>query len=100
MIRIVDSGASGNAKTFGDSQNISLDRNIYKRLQESNFVSFGLAKEDKTPSMLYFIQEMEKISSGDLTNLSAVAVDNFLSTLGVTQYYPHKDNTYKGELNG
>ena len=100
MIRIVDSGASGNAKTFGDSQNISLDRNIYKRLQESNFVSLGLAKEDKTPSMLYFIQEMEKINNGELGNDAALYVDNFLSTLGVTQYYPHKDNTYKGELNG
>ena len=79
---------------------ISLDRNIYKRLQESNFVSFGLAKEDKTPSMLYFIQEMEKINNGELSNDAALYVDNFLSTLGVTQYYPHKDNTYKGELNG
>ena len=38
MIRIVDSGASGNSKTFGDAQNISIDRNIYKRLQESKFV--------------------------------------------------------------
>ena len=50
--------------------------------------------------MLYFIQEMEKINNGEFSNDAALYVDNFLSTLGVTQYYPHKDNTYKGELNG
>lgn len=100
MIRIVDVASSGNAKTFGTPENILLDRDIYRRLQQVEVSLLGSANEDTKFSLVYFISEMEKINSGDLTNLSAVAVDEFLSTLGITQYYPHRDNTYTGDLNG
>ncbi len=100
MIRIVDVASSGNSKTFGTPENILLDRDIYRRLQQTEVSLLGNANEDTKSSLVYFISEMEKINSGDLTNLSAVAVDEFLSTLGMTQYYPHRDNTYIGDLNG
>ena len=100
MIRIVDVASSGNSKTFGTPENILLDRDIYRRLQQTEVSLLGNANEDTKLSLVYFISEMEKINSGDLTNLSAVAVDEFLSTLGMTQYYPHRDNTYTGDLNG
>ena len=100
MIRIVDVASSGNSKTFGTPENILLDRDIYRRLQQTEVSLLGNANEDTKSSLVYFISEMEKINSGDLTNLSAVAVDEFLSTLGMTQYYPHRDNTYTGDLNG
>lgn len=100
MIRIVDVASSGNSKTFGTPENILLDRDIYRRLQQTEVSLLGNANEDTKLSLVYFISEMEKINSGDLTNLSAVAVDEFLSTLGMTQYYPHRDNTYIGDLNG
>ena len=37
---------------------------------------------------------------GVTTNASAVSVDEFFGSLGLTQYYPHQDNTYTGDLNG
>ena len=43
---------------------------------------------------------MQKIQGGTLTNASAVSVDEFFGSLGMTQYYPHQDNTCTGDLNG
>lgn len=100
MIRIVDCGASGNTKTFGTPDNLLIDRDIYRRLQKSVAVPIGLAPEDSNNSLVYFFEEMQKINDGVLTNYSAIAVDEFFGSLGVTQYYPHQDNTYIGDLNG
>ena len=100
MIRIVDVAASGNAKTFGTQGNLLIDRDIYRRLQIAIVVPIGLAPEDTNNSLTYFFEEMNKISTGNKSNLSAVKVDEFFGSLGLTQYYPHPDNTYKGDLNG
>ena len=99
MIRIVDVASSGNAKTFGTSDNLLIDRDIYRRLQKAVAVPIGLASEDVNSSLVYFFKEMEKINDGVLTNASAVSVDEFFGSLGLTQYYPHQDNTYTGDLN-
>ena len=46
-------------------------------------------------------QRLSKIKvDGVLTNSAAVSVDEFFGSLGMTQYYPHRDNTYTGDLNG
>ena len=100
MIRIVDVASSGNAKTFGTSPNLLIDRDIYRRLQKVVAVPIGLAPEDTNNSLTYFFEEMQKIQDGILTNVSAVSVDEFFGSLGMTQYYPHRDNTYTGDLNG
>ena len=100
MIRIVDSGASGNTKTFGTPGNLLIDRDIYRRLQKAVAIPIGLAPEDSNNSLTYFFEEMQKIQDGTLTNASAVSVDEFFGSLGMTQYYPHQDNTYTGDLNG
>ncbi len=99
MIRIVDIGASGTSKSFGTPDNLLIDRDIYRRLQKAPAVFIGLASEDTHLSLVYFFEEMLKISDGDSTNLSAVAIDEFFGSLGMTQYYPHQDNTYTGDLN-
>ena len=100
MIRIVDVASSGNAKTFGTPENLLIDRDIYRRLQKVVAVPIGLAPEDTNNSLTYFFEEMTKISTGNKSNLSAVKADEFLGSLGLTQYYPHHDNTYTGDLNG
>ena len=100
MIRIVDVASSGNAKTFGTSTNLLIDRDIYRRLQKVVAVPIGLAPEDTNNSLTYFFEEMQKIQDSILTNTSAVSVDEFFGSLGMTQYYPHKDNIYTGDLNG
>lgn len=100
MIRIVDCGASGNTKTFGTPDNLLIDRDIYRRLQKSVAIPIGSASEDNNSSLVYFFEEMQKISDGVLSNASAIAVDEFFGSLGITQYYPHQDNTYTGDLNG
>ena len=100
MIRIVDVASSGNAKTFGTPENLLIDRDIYRRLQKAVAIPIGLAPEDTNSSLTYFFEEMTKISIGNKSNLSAVKVDEFFGSLGLTQYYPHPDNTYTGDLNG
>lgn len=100
MIRIVDVASSGNSKTFGTPENILLDRDIYRRLQKVVAVPIGLAPEDTNNSLTYFFEEMQKIQDGVATNASAISVDEFFCSLGMTQYYPHRDNTYTGDLNG
>lgn len=100
MIRIVDVASSGNTKTFGTPDNLLIDRDIYRRLQKAVAIPIGLAPEDSNNSLTYFFEEMQKIQDGTLTNTSAIAVDEFFGSLGVTQYYPHQDNTYTGDLNG
>ena len=100
MIRIVDIASSGNAKTFGTSINLLIDRDIYRRLQKVFAVHIGLAPEDTNNSLTYFFEEMQKIQDGVTTNASAISVDEFFGSLGMTQYYPHRDNTYTGDLNG
>ena len=100
MIRIVDVASSGNAKTFGTSTNLLIDRDIYRRLQQVVAVPISLTPEDTNNSLTYFFEEMQKIQDGILTNTSAVKADEFFGSLGLTQYYPHQDNTYTGDLNG
>ena len=100
MIRIVDCGASGNPKTFGTADNLQIDRDIYRRLQKVVAIPIGFAPEDTNNSLGYFFEEMQKIQDGVLTNSAAVSVDEFFGSLGMTQYYPHRDNTYTGDLNG
>ena len=100
MIRIVDVASSGNAKTFGTSANLLIDRDIYRRLQKVQAVLIGSAPEDTNNSLTYFFEEMQKIQDGVFTNSAAVSVDEFFGSLGMTQYYPHRDNTYTGDLNG
>ena len=100
MIRIVDCGASGNAKTFGTPDNLLIDRDIYRRLQKAVVFPIGSASEDTNSSLVHFFEEMTKISIGNKSNLAAVKADEFFGSLGLTQYYPHQDNTYTGDLNG
>lgn len=100
MIRIVDVASSGNAKTFGTPTNLLIDRDIYRRLQQVVAIPISLEPEDTNNSLTYFFEEMQKIQDGITTNSSAVSLDEFFGSLGITQYYPHKDNTYTGELNG
>ena len=100
MIRIVDCGASGTTKTFGTPENLLIDRDIYRRLQKAVVFPIGSASEDTNSSLVHFFEEMTKISIGNKSNLSAVKADEFFGSLGLTQYYPHQDNTYTGDLNG
>ena len=100
MIRIVDCGASGNPKTFGTPDNLLIDRDIYRRLQKAVVFPIGSASEDTNSSLVHFFEEMTKISTGNKSNLAAVKADEFFGSLGLTQYYPHQDNTYTGDLNG
>ena len=100
MISIVNLSLSGCPKTFGTPEHLVVDRNIYRVLQRAVSVPIEIIGEDINGSLGYFFEEMQKISNGVEVDSASKSLDNFFGSLGVTQYYPHKDNIYKGELNG
>jgi hypothetical protein len=73
-----------------------MSRDVYLRLQ-NHIVDYDINLNDIFFS--FFCEEMQKIQDGNSSNESASKLDDFLGSLGVSQIYPHKDNTY-GELNG
>jgi hypothetical protein len=97
MIRIVDNTASSEDNGIGTNGVVELDRAVYNRLQIVPFFPLGSLPEDSRPPLSLFIVEMEKFYSGTPT-ANGNEVNSFLGSLGITQYYPHHDNAYKGEL--
>ena len=100
MIRIIDSSLSCDIGAFGTPEHLIVDRRIYRVLQRAVYIPIEKDGEDISGTLGYFFEEMQKISDGIEVDISSTSLDNFFGSLGVTQYYPHKDNTYKGELNG
>jgi len=76
----------------------SIDREIYNRLQLVKLAPLGSLPKDNVSPIKDYIDEMEKIQSGTQTNQAAIRVDTFVGSLGVSQYYPHPDNIFKGDL--
>ena len=98
MIRITDSGATFGDQGFGDTTLTTIDRAIYNRLETVQVIPLGYGSKDNIPPISTYIANMENIQDGiDDTDVAHI-VDDFFSSLGVTQYYPHPDNIYKGEL--
>ena len=98
MIKIIDSGASRNDYGFGTKGVTTIDRAIYNRLQSVSMVPLGTDSKDNVPPISTFIRRMEELNNNGSTTDADIAVDDFFGSLGVTQYYPHPDNTYKGVL--
>lgn len=98
MIRIIDSGATFGDVGFGDTTLTTVDRAIYNRLETVQVIPLGYGSKDNIPPISTYIAAMEKIELGTNTDGAATLVDNFFGSLGATQYYPHPDNIYKGEL--
>jgi hypothetical protein len=94
MIRIIDNGSSHGDVGFGDIGLTTIDRAIYNRLQTAQIIPLGTGPKDNIPPISTFIASMENIQAG--SNFSDVdkIVDEFFGSLGVTQYYPHPDNTF------
>lgn len=90
MIRIIDKGQECNS-SFGSGSIVTLDRDIYRRLNTVPNKLIGDLPDDSRRPMSFFYEEMEKINSGNLSNTKAVEADEFLGSLGVTLEYPHKD---------
>ena len=98
MIKIIDSGASRNDYGFGSEGVTTIDRAIYNRLQSISMIPLGTDSKDNVPPISTFIARMEEFyDDGEPTAVDNV-VNDFFGSLGVTQYYPHPDNMYKGEL--
>ena len=98
MIRIIDSGSTFGDVGFGDTTITTIDRTIYNRLQTVQVIPLGYGSKDNVPPISTYIASMENIQAGTDNIEVDHLVDNFFGSLGVTQYYPHPDNTYKGEL--
>jgi hypothetical protein len=90
MMKIVDSSADGSP-----DYNKEIDRQIYKRLQTVELFPLGSLPSDLVNPIKHFIDTFNGIQAGTIATNDANA---FLGSLGVTQYYPHKDNIYKGDL--
>ena len=90
MIKIVDSSTDGRP----DYDN-EVDRQIYKRLQSVALFPLGSLPSDSLNPIKHFIDTFNGIQAGTTVGNDA---NVFLGSLGVSQYYPHKDNLYKGEL--
>ena len=73
----------------------AIDRQIYKRLQTVELFPLGSLPSDLVYPIKHFTDTFNGIQAG---TIATNAVDTFLGSLGVTQYYPHKDNIYKGDL--
>lgn len=99
---IIKNTMSGENTAFDYSSQTSLtdaiDREIYNRLQLAPLFPIGSLDKDSQFPMQDYINQMELINSGTQTNAVAIRGDEFLGSLGVDAYYPHYDNTYKGEL--
>ena len=75
--------------------NKSIDRKIYLRLQQVYLYPLGSLPSDLKNPIKDFMDTFNSIGTGVVsTNLA----DNFLGTLGMTRYYPTRDNMYKGGL--
>lgn len=100
-VRITDGGVTFSVNGFNDTTITNIDRAIYNRLQMAEVVPLGSHSKDLIPPISTYIARME-IINGSATSASATAVDlladDFFGSLGKTQYYPHPDNKYKGEL--
>ena len=97
-MRISDSNSQSDNNVFGSSGYVSVPREIYNRLQTVSMFPLGSRPEDLKFPIKAFIDAMEKIQDHTNTNTLAAEVDSFFGLLGITEYYPHPDNTYKGEL--
>lgn len=76
----------------------SIDREIYNRLQLVPLAPLGSLPKDKVAPIKDYIDQMEKIQADTQTNQAAIRIDTFVGSLGVSQYYPHPDNIFKGDL--
>ena len=90
MIKIVDSSTDGKP-----DYNKEIDRQIYKRLQTVQLFPLGSLPADSLNPIKHFCDTFNGIQATTIVDNDANA---FLGSLGVTQYYPHRDNLYKGEL--
>jgi hypothetical protein len=90
MMKIVDSSTDGSP-----DYNKEIDRQIYKRLQTVELFPLGSLPSDSAKPIKSFIDTFNGIQAGTVATNDA---DTFLGSLGVSQYYPHRDNLYKGEL--
>lgn len=99
MISIIDSGSSYSNLGFGSVGNTIIDRAIYLRLQRVKYSPLSTEANDSIHPISTYIEAMEKFYEEPPTNTAVEQkVDEFFGSLGVTQYYPHPDNFYKGEL--
>ena len=89
-MKIVDSSTDGSP-----DYNKEIDRQIYKRLQTVELFPLGSLTSDLVNPIKNFIDTFNGIQAGTIVTNDA---DAFLGSLGVSQYYPHRDNLYKGEL--
>ena len=99
-MRVVDAGSSSGDKIFGTIGNISIPREVYNRLQLVPMFQIGSLVDDSKLPLKAFFDAMNNIQEGTNTDVLAEQVNVFLGSLGLTQYYPHPDNTYAGDLNG
>lgn len=90
MIKIVDSSVDGSPDYSKE-----IDRQIYKRLQSVELHPLGSLPSDLVYPIKHFTDTFNGIQAGTIATNS---VDTFIGSLGITQYYPHKDNIYKGDL--
>lgn len=75
--------------------NESIDRQIYLRLQLIPIHPLGTLVSDSLNPIKDFMDTFNAIQAGTLPTNNA---NLLLGSLGVTQYYPHRDNTYLGVL--
>jgi hypothetical protein len=101
MIRIIDDGNSYSSTVFNDTMFTDIDRKIYLRLQTIVLNPLGSISSDNLPPIRDFIDAMDSYSKVPPENTVAIdEVDEFFGKLGTEIRYPHKDNTYKGIING
>ena len=97
-MRVVDAGSSSGDKIFGTIGNISIPREVYNRLQLVPMFQIGSLVDDSKLPLKAFFDAMNNIQDNTNSNALAEQVNVFLGSIGVSTYYPHPDNTYKGEL--
>lgn len=98
-ILIVDRGRAYNPTSIKwTGAFLTLDRLIYLRLQNVDEHPIGTLPQDSTYPLKDFFDSFNTLSAGLPISDEYSNADIFLGSLGITQYYPHSDNIYKGEL--
>lgn len=96
IVSIIESQTYATKDIFSYNKSVlNIHRDLYRNLQ---FHPVAGAENFNDSAFAYFGEEMQKIQDNLSPSTAAIALDEFLGSLGVTEIYPHRDNTFTGVI--
>lgn len=82
--------------SVGSDSGIMLDRAVYQYLGSLNNCKTLIADYNAgkiPPEVIDFLDRMNLLASGDMSDSSVVAIDEYLSKLGISEHYPYSKDS-------